>query len=87
VKPEPEIYRLAMRNLSVGPADCIFVGDGGSEELRGARDLGITTVMITDITACPEIPGESFDLALACACFGRLIEDETEGQMPYRIAD
>jgi putative hydrolase of the HAD superfamily len=36
-----------MRELRVGSSDCLFVGDGGSDELRGARDIGITAVMIT----------------------------------------
>jgi putative hydrolase of the HAD superfamily len=48
-KPEPAIYELALRQLGEGPGDAVFVGDGGSDELRGARELGITTVMITGI--------------------------------------
>jgi len=47
VKPQKEIYQLSMRELRAGPSDCLFVGDGGSDELRGARDIGITAVMIT----------------------------------------
>ncbi len=49
VKPEPEIYRLCLDRLGVRPAQCVFVGDGGSRELEGARALGLTTVMITGI--------------------------------------
>lgn len=49
VKPEPEIYRVSMESLQVSPAQCVFVGDGGSNELQGARELGITTVMITGV--------------------------------------
>jgi len=49
VKPEPEIYNMAMRNLNVQAQDSIFVGDGGSNELKGARNCGLTTVMITGI--------------------------------------
>ena len=49
VKPEPEIYRLSLKELGVAASQCLFVGDGGSRELEGARRLGITTVMIAGI--------------------------------------
>lgn len=49
VKPEPEIYQLSLKELGVGPGDAMFVGDGGCNELAGARSLGITTVMITGV--------------------------------------
>ncbi len=49
VKPEPEIYRICMRELGVEPYQCVFVGDGGSHELEGARSLGIATVMMTGV--------------------------------------
>ena len=39
----------SMEQLGVRPQQCLFVGDGGSHELEGARNLGITTVMITGI--------------------------------------
>tara|TARA_B100000609_G_C17180585_1_gene416881 strand:- start:24 stop:731 length:708 start_codon:yes stop_codon:yes gene_type:complete len=49
VKPEPEIYQIALDSLGVTAAEAIFVGDGGSDELRGAREVGLTTVMTTEI--------------------------------------
>jgi len=49
VKPEPKIYNICMEELSVKPSHCLFVGDGGSRELEGAKSLGITTVMITGV--------------------------------------
>lgn len=48
-KPDAEIYRRSLVELGVTPAEAIFVGDGGSNELEGAQALGITTVMITGI--------------------------------------
>lgn len=51
VKPEPQIYRIGMAELGVTPEQCVFVGDGGSNELAGAKDLGITTVMVTGIAS------------------------------------
>ncbi len=49
VKPEAAIYRVSMQQLGVAAHQCLFVGDGGSHELEGAGNLGITTVMITGI--------------------------------------
>jgi putative hydrolase of the HAD superfamily len=45
-KPDPAIYRLAARELGVEPSECVFVGDGANDELRGARDVGMTPVLI-----------------------------------------
>jgi putative hydrolase of the HAD superfamily len=45
-KPEPEIYRLAADGLGVEPSECLFVGDGANNELRGAREAGMTPVLI-----------------------------------------
>jgi putative hydrolase of the HAD superfamily len=45
-KPEPAIYRLAATRLGVDPEECLFVGDGANDELRGARDVGMTPVLI-----------------------------------------
>ena len=44
LKPDRHIYELAMRRLGVLPDVCMFVGDGGSEELYGARSAGMKTV-------------------------------------------
>ena len=49
-----------MRQLNVGPKDCVFVGDGGSGELPGAKERGIDTVMMAGVIrdALPDIVGE-----------------------------
>ena len=49
VKPEPEIFLRSLLELALRPQDCLFVGDGGSQELVAARSLGFTTVMVTGI--------------------------------------
>jgi FMN phosphatase YigB (HAD superfamily) len=41
-KPDPKIYQLACSRLGVKAEQCIFVGDGGSQELDGASKAGIT---------------------------------------------
>ncbi len=45
LKPEPEIYREALQRMQVKPEQCMFIGDGGSDELKGAKELGIITVL------------------------------------------
>lgn len=44
LKPDRQIYELAMQRLNVSPEDCLFVGDGGSNELCGAMEAGMGTV-------------------------------------------
>ncbi len=43
-KPAEEIYRRCMDGLAVKPEECIYVGDGGSQELETARALGMNAV-------------------------------------------
>lgn len=43
-KPDSCIYEEAARRLGVTPGECIFVGDGGSDELPGAKAAGMTAV-------------------------------------------
>lgn len=42
VKPDSDIYQHACKNLGVAPSDCIFIGDGNSDELRGAAQVGMS---------------------------------------------
>lgn len=44
LKPEPEIYKIAMNALGVKSEESIFIGDGGSNELYGAKRAGMKTV-------------------------------------------
>jgi len=50
-KPDPRIYRLALDELGLEPAEAVFVGDGANDELAGAERVGMTAVML-------ERPGE-----------------------------
>lgn len=43
-KPDEEIFRRCMDNLGVKPEECLYVGDGGSNELETARELGMKAV-------------------------------------------
>jgi putative hydrolase of the HAD superfamily len=45
-KPHPAMYLTACRRLGVEPSECLFVGDGGSQELSGARWVGMVAVQL-----------------------------------------
>ena len=47
-KPDPQIYRLAAEKLDVNPEDCLYIGDGSSNELTGAAAVGMYPVLIID---------------------------------------
>ena len=44
-KPDPRIYQLTAERLEVRPEECLFVGDGGSQELSGALNVGMMPVL------------------------------------------
>jgi len=46
IKPDPEIYLLAAKLAGSSPQACVFIGDGGSEELMGARRVGMRTIQV-----------------------------------------
>ncbi|MFC0238284.1 HAD family hydrolase [Fictibacillus phosphorivorans] len=46
-KPQKEIYQLACEKLGVIPQESVFIGDGGSDELRGATEAGMTALQAT----------------------------------------
>lgn len=50
-KPSARIYEHALQALDVTPMDAIFVGDGGSNEHRGAKELGMSTALVTRLLA------------------------------------
>ncbi|GHF66391.1 putative hydrolase of the HAD superfamily [Amycolatopsis bartoniae] len=46
LKPDPRIYRCALDGLGLPAALCGYVGDGGDQELWGARAAGFTTILV-----------------------------------------
>lgn len=56
-KPAPAIYRLACERLGVAPERTVFVGDNGSDELRGAAEAGLHPVLICVPHECSVILG------------------------------
>ena len=45
-KPDSRIYRLGYESLGVEPSDCLYIGDGSSNELTGATNAGMDAVLI-----------------------------------------
>lgn len=46
-KPHPSLYRAVCEQLGVDTRRVLYVGDGGSNELTGARSVGMTAVRLT----------------------------------------
>jgi len=44
-KPDQRIYQLMTERLAVQPQECLFVGDGGSQELSAALEIGMHPVL------------------------------------------
>ena len=53
-KPEPAIYRTCLRRLGIPTEHCLYVGDGGSQELESARALGMQAALRPDF---PQLSG------------------------------
>ena len=43
-KPHPAIFEAVLEQLGASPEDALFVGDRRFEDVRGAKELGMTTV-------------------------------------------
>ncbi|HXJ78426.1 MAG TPA: HAD-IIA family hydrolase [Candidatus Methylomirabilis sp.] len=44
-KPEPPLFALALKRMAVTETEAVMVGDSIDSDIRGARRLGITTVL------------------------------------------
>jgi HAD superfamily hydrolase (TIGR01549 family) len=45
-KPDPEIFRIALRKLNLSPAQAIFVGDSYERDIMPAQQLGVRTIWL-----------------------------------------
>ncbi len=43
-KPDPSIFKKCLKKLNVQARDCLYVGDGGSNELEAAEMIGMKAV-------------------------------------------
>lgn len=51
VKPDPAIFHKCLDALKLKAGEGIFVGDGGSDELIGAKEVGLSTVFVSGVIA------------------------------------
>ena len=68
-KPNPEIFRIALRKVAARPSEALHVGDLYEADVAGARNAGLEGLLIDregnyGATDCPKIAalGEVFDL-------------------------
>jgi len=45
-KPDPLLFRAAATRLDVPPAACLYVGDGGGDEMAGSAGVGMHPVLL-----------------------------------------
>ncbi|GAH54402.1 unnamed protein product, partial [marine sediment metagenome] len=45
-KPDPQIYLEAIKQLQVKPQECLYIGDGSNQELTGAKQVGMYSILI-----------------------------------------
>lgn len=64
-KPSAEIYKRCLCRLGLSASECLYVGDGGSQELEAARELGMKAVQavwyLKDEETKPSRRKEGFD--------------------------
>jgi HAD superfamily hydrolase (TIGR01509 family) len=46
MKPHPDIFKYALHRLSVKPEEAIFIGDDVEADYKGAKDVGLHSVLI-----------------------------------------
>lgn len=49
-KPDHDIFHHAINKMGINKDQSLFVGDGGSDELTGACQVGLTTVLTTQFS-------------------------------------
>jgi putative hydrolase of the HAD superfamily len=54
-KPHPDLYAAVTGQLGVAPAECVYIGDGGSSELTGATVAGMTAYQLLAADAADAI--------------------------------
>jgi putative hydrolase of the HAD superfamily len=64
-KPEPEIFREALRRASVASHEAVFVGDSQEFDVAGARGAGMSAVWHNATAQAWQGPGERPQLEIA----------------------
>ncbi|GAB2952372.1 HAD family hydrolase [Hafnia psychrotolerans] len=64
MKPDSSIYFKHCVKIKHSPSSCIYVGDGGDNELLGAKNLGMLTIIIDRELPHTKLAKESADFHL-----------------------
>jgi HAD superfamily hydrolase (TIGR01549 family) len=62
VKPHPTIFRAALEQLGVEPANAVMVGDSLEEDVEGARALGLRAILMDRQDRHPQVEERLTDL-------------------------
>ena len=52
-KPEPPLFRMALERMALSPAAAAMVGDSVPSDIRGARAVGMVTVLYAPEEGAP----------------------------------
>lgn len=87
-KPDPLIYLAACRELGVPPERCLYVGDGGSRELTGAAEAGLSAVRLSAPDLADHLVFDA-DAGFTGPCVTSLTEvlALVDGRVPVRPGD
>jgi putative hydrolase of the HAD superfamily len=55
VKPHPTIFQAALERLGVAPAEAVMVGDSPTEDVDGARAVGMSGILVDRGDRYPEV--------------------------------
>ncbi|MDH5571089.1 MAG: HAD family hydrolase [Gammaproteobacteria bacterium] len=55
-KPDAGIYQAALSLLGLSASECLFIGDGGSDEHLGAAAIGLAPVLLTHYLEPENLP-------------------------------
>jgi putative hydrolase of the HAD superfamily len=70
VKPHPTIFRAALERLDVAAAEAAMVGDSPTEDVDGARAIGMRGILVDRDGRYPEIEDRLTDLYALPAALG-----------------
>jgi putative hydrolase of the HAD superfamily len=77
-KPDPEIYKLAASKLKVKCTDCLFIGNGGSNEISGAYAADMHPILILPEDDTKEYLLPSDDIREFARSHGKIISSLEE---------
>jgi putative hydrolase of the HAD superfamily len=63
-KPEPVVFRKALEKLAVHPGNAVMVGDNEAEDISGAKELGLSTVLIRNKDGLREVTNKILEVYL-----------------------